>query len=58
MADRFRFLPGSGSDRRSAVEATGRVYFPIAWLPSGHDLGAGGGVATNALQRDRFYQLF
>jgi hypothetical protein len=36
------------------VETAGQVDFPIAWLPPGHDPGAGGGVATTALQRDRF----
>jgi hypothetical protein len=34
------------------VEATRRVYFPVAWLPPGHDPDAGGGAATSALQRD------
>jgi hypothetical protein len=27
------------------VEATGQFYFPVDWLPPGHDPGAGGGVA-------------
>ncbi len=31
-----------------------RVYCPIPWLPPGHDPGAGGGVATTALQRGLF----
>ncbi len=31
--------------RGSEVEAIGRVYCPIAWLPPGHDPGAGVGVA-------------
>ena len=44
----------SGSGRRGAVEATGRVYCPIAWLPPGHDPGAGCVVATTAPQRGRF----
>ena len=35
----------------SAVEAIGRVYCPIAWLPPGHDPDASGGVATSARQR-------
>ena len=42
----------SGSGRR--MEAIGRVYCPIAWLPPGHDLGAGGGVASTALQQGSF----
>jgi hypothetical protein len=39
------------------VEAFGRVYIPIAWLPPGHDPGAGhgGGVAISAQQRDRIW---
>jgi hypothetical protein len=47
-------LPMSGSGQRDAVEAIGRVYCPIAWLPPGHDPGAGGGVATTAQQRGLF----
>jgi hypothetical protein len=39
--------------RARSVEATGRVYFPIAWLPPGLDPGAGRGAATTARQRDR-----
>jgi hypothetical protein len=38
---------------RSTVDV--RVYFPIAWLPPGHDPGAGGGVAISAQQRDRIW---
>ncbi len=30
------------------MEAIGRIYCPIAWLPLGHDPDAGGGVATAA----------
>ena len=41
----------SGSERRSAVEATGQVYYPVTWLPPGHYPGACGGLVTTAQQR-------
>jgi hypothetical protein len=37
---------GSGSGQRSAVEAIGNIYSPIAWLPLGYKPGAGDGVAS------------
>ncbi len=41
--------PGSGL--RNAVEAIGGVYCRIAWLPPGHNPGAGVCEATTARQR-------
>jgi hypothetical protein len=36
------------------VEAIGKIYSPIAWLPPGYEPGAGDGVASAARQRGRF----
>ncbi len=47
-------ISGSGSGRRSSVEAIGSIYSPIAWLPPGYEPGAGDGVASAARQRGRF----
>ncbi len=44
----------SGSERRCAVEAIGRVYCPIVCLPPGHGPGAGGVVAASARQQGRY----
>jgi hypothetical protein len=44
----------SGSERRCAMEATGRTQL-FAWLPPGHHPGKGGGVASTARQRDNIW---
>ncbi len=43
MVEGSRLLEESGSGRRSAVEAIGNIYSPIAWLPPGYEPGAGDG---------------
>jgi hypothetical protein len=40
-----------GGDRSSYL----KLNFPVAWLPTGHDPGAGGGAATTARQRDHIW---
>jgi hypothetical protein len=47
----------SRSGRRSADEAIGNIYSPIAWLPPGYEPGVGDGVqevASAAWQRGLF----
>jgi hypothetical protein len=43
---------GLGAEKRGGGDQ--KIYQTIAWLPPGHDPGAGGGVATLARQRGRF----
>jgi hypothetical protein len=47
---RFRHWVGLGAERRSGGGQ--RLHSPNVWLPSGHEPGAGGGVATTAPQQN------